>query len=107
MNETPQTPVPNTVDLPVEKITTLNLDDIKPNTILVFNLNVDTPEEKMFATPSLAKLLAPFTSILKEKKVSIMVMSKNETIEQVDEADMNRAGWFKKEKSLIINPYQK
>ena len=29
-----------------------------------------------------------------------------ESIDMVTESDMNAAGWYKKEKSIIINPYE-
>jgi len=98
---------PSTVNLPAEKITQLSIDDIKPNSILIINVDVSSPEEKMALAPVFARLLSPFTNILREKKVSVMLMRLNENINQISEEDMNAAGWFKKEKSLIINPFDK
>lgn len=111
-NETENTPVPvptpaNVVDLPAEKVVAISLDDVKPNSILIINVNIETPEEKMALAPVFARLLSPFANILREKRVSVMLMSKNENINVVTEEDMNAAGWHKKEKSLIINPYDK
>jgi len=102
----PQPPTTH-VGLPAEKVVVLNLDDVKPNSILVINVNIESPEEKMALAPVFARLLSPFSNILREKRVSVMLMSKNENINIVSEEDMNAAGWFKKEKSLIINPFDK
>jgi len=98
---------PSKVVLPAETdvAITINIDDIKQNSILLVKLNIE-PEQKMTIFPILAKLFAPYASQLKNKKVSIMMLTLNENIEIVDEAEMNQSGWFKKEKSLIINPYK-
>jgi hypothetical protein len=84
------------------KVVTLNIDDIKPNTVLVINVDVDGPEQKMAVAPAFAKLLAPYIPTLKEKRVTVMLMSVNESINLITEEEMNKAGWEKKEKSRII-----
>ena len=97
----------STIELPAEKITILNIDDIKPNSILVINVNISTPEEKIALAPIFSRLLAPFANTLREKRVSVMLMSLNENINLISEEEMNAAGWEKKGKSLIINPFGK
>lgn len=98
---------PQTVDLPAEKITTLNIDEIKPNSVLVITIDAASPTEKMAIAPVFSRLLAPYVPILREKRVTVMLMTSKENINVVSEDDMNAAGWFKREKSLIINPYDK
>lgn len=98
---------PQKVTLPTDTVTTLNIDELKPNSVLVIKLDVKTPEEKMAVLPSFAKLINPYAATLREKRVTVMIMSKAESIESIPEAEMNKSGWFKKEKSLIINPYEK
>jgi len=93
--------------LPTDKITTINMDDVKPNSVLVITINVDGPEEKMAVAPVFSKLLAPYASELRSKHVTVMLMTANENITNITEEEMNASGWFKKEKSLIINPYEK
>lgn len=104
--EVPQTP-PSTLELPAENISTINVDEIKPNTILVINVQVDSPVQKMAVAPVFSKLLAPYAAKLREKGVTVMLMSLHENINLISEEEMNNAGWFKKEKSLIINPFDK
>ena len=105
------TPAPETksneVSLPAEKISILNIDEIRPNSVLIINIDVESPEEKMAVAPVFSRLLAPYTPLLREKRVTVMLMTSNENINVINEEDMNAAGWFKKEKSLIINPYDK
>jgi hypothetical protein len=98
---------PSVVDVPAAKVTQINIDDIKPNTILIINIAVDSPEQKMAVAPVFGKLLAPFAKKLKEKGVTVMLMALNESITQISETEMNVAGWEKKEKSLIIKPFDK
>jgi hypothetical protein len=99
--------IPPEVNLPADKITTLNIEDIKPNSILIITIDVQSPVQKMAVAPVFSKLLAPYAPQLREKGVTVMLMTANESIDLVSEADMNAAGWFKKEKSLIINPFDK
>jgi hypothetical protein len=98
---------PANLELPAEKIATINIDDIRPNTILVINVDVDSPVQKMAVAPVFSKLLAPYAPKLREKGVTVMLMSLHENINLISEEEMNKAGWEKKAKSLIINPYEK
>ena len=95
----------NTIELPAEKITILNVDDLKQNSVLIVNVDVKSPEHKMALAPVFAKLFTPFSQKLREKSVTVMLMSLKESIQMISEEDMNNAGWFKKEKSLIIKPF--
>ena len=95
------------VKLPTDKVTTINIDDIKPNSVLVISINVSSPIEKMAVAPTFTKLLSPYATELRDKKVTVILMTTNESIEMIPEEDMNRYGWFKKEKSLIISPFDK
>jgi hypothetical protein len=99
-------PLPE-VKLPADKVTQINVDDIKPNTILVINVDVESPLHKMAVAPVFSKLLAPYAAKLKEKHVTIMLMTLHENINLISEEEMNRAGWEKKEKSLIIKPFER
>ncbi len=104
---TPAPEAPTVVDVPAEKVTQINIDEIKPNTVLIINIAVDGPEQKMAVAPIFGKLLAPFAKKLKEKGVTVMLMALHENITLVSEKEMNAAGWEKKNKSLIINPFDK
>lgn len=97
----------NSVTLPTEKVTTINIDEIKSNTILVINVDVDSPVQKMAVAPVFSKLLAPYAAKLREKGVTVMLMSLNENINLISEEEMNKAGWEKKAKSLIISPFDR
>jgi len=98
---------PKEVKLPTDKITTININDIKPNSVLIISINVDSPIEKMAVAPVFSKLLAPYAAELRSKKITVMLMTTKENIEVIPESEMNRCGWEKKEKSLIISPYEK
>lgn len=95
------------VDIPCDKVTSICINDIKPNTMMIIHVNAPTQVQKIKFYETLQSLLSPFKEILKEKKVTVVVMGITETIEMIPEDQMNNAGWFKKEASLIINPYNK
>ena len=98
---------PSEITLPPQttKAVTLNMDDIKANSILVINIDVENPIQKMAVAPVFSKLLAPYAAKLREKGVTVMLMTLNETINTITEEEMNAAGWEKKAKSLIIKPF--
>jgi len=98
---------PGEVKLPAANAVFINIDDIKENSIVVINIDVKSPEQKMAVAPTFGKLLAPYAMDLRKKHITVMLMALDESIELVSEEDMNKAGWFKKEKSIIINPYEK
>jgi len=95
---------PRTFDLPTEKVTTINMDEVKENSVLVITINVAGPEEKMAVAPVFSKLLAPYATELRKKHVTVMLMTATENITNITEAEMNAAGWIKEQKSLIITP---
>lgn len=98
---------PSELALPADKVTTINVDDIKPNSILTINIDVATPTQKMAVAPVFSKLLAPYASKLREKGITVMLMTLHENINLITEEEMNKAGWEKKAKSLIISPFSK
>lgn len=102
----PQTP-PSELQVPADRMTTINVDDIKPNSILVINIDVDGPMQKMAMAPVFSKLLAPYATKLREKSVTVMLMTLHENINLITVEEMANAGWEKKAKSLIINPFAK
>lgn len=106
LNPTPVEP-PSELALPADRVTTINVDDIKPNSIIVINIDVATPTQKMAVAPVFAKLLAPYASKLRAKGVTVMLMTLHENINLISEEEMLVAGWEKKAKSLIISPFSK
>jgi len=111
MNEENKTPAPQEpspeIKIPAEKVTTINIDDIKPNTVLIINIDVESPMQKMAVAPAFGKLLAPYAAKLREKHVTVMLMTLKESIDLIPEEQMNKAGWTRTDKSIIINPYGK
>ena len=102
---TPAAPEPpRTFNLPTDKVTTINMDEVKENSVLIITINVAGPEEKMAVAPVFSKLLAPYAVELRKKHVTVMLMTANENLTNITEAEMNAAGWHKKEESLIITP---
>ena len=106
VEETPQQP-PAELQLPADRVVTINVDDIKPNSILIINIDVENAIQKMAVAPVFSKLLAPYATKLRDKCVTVMLMTIHENINLISEEEMANAGWEKKAKSLIINPFAK
>ena len=101
------TPPPRDISLPTDKICVINIDELKPNSVLVIQINVNGPHEKMAVAPVFSKLLAPYANELRSKRITVMLMTANESITTIAEEEMNMSGWFKKEELLIITPDKK
>ena len=82
-------------------------DEVKTNSVLVIKIDASNPTRFGQFQQSIVKhLLEPRMEMLKEKKLSIVFMGTNDDISVLDEKEMNKLGWFKKEKNLIITPDQ-
>lgn len=95
------------INLPTDKVTIIKVDDLVPNSILIITIDVESPVEKMAIAPVFSKLLAPYAKDLRAKNVTVMLMTTHENINAISEVEMNKAGWIKESKSLIISPYAK
>jgi len=92
--------------VPAQEIKSININDLKENSILLIKINAEHGmQQRMAATQQIARALQPLNDKIKAKKIVLIVMADNETIEVLDEEQMGKHGWFKKEPSLIINPF--
>jgi hypothetical protein len=97
------------ISLPVEDEVIMSSpivwDELKDNSVLVLKIDATNPARfAQFQHALVTSLLKPRMEILKAKKISVVFMGKDDDLSVVDEAEMGRLGWYKKEKSLIINP---
>jgi hypothetical protein len=95
------------IEIQADTIKTIDIKDLPPNSILVIKLDVANFSQKLLVAPAFSKLFKPYAEQLKEKHITILLMAKNESIDVIPEEEMNRAGWVKREKSLIVNPFEK
>jgi hypothetical protein len=92
--------------IPAQEIQTININDLQENSILLIKINAEHGmRQRMAATQQIARALQPLNDLVKSKKIVTIVMAENESIEVLDEEQMGKFGWFKKESSLIINPF--
>ena len=101
-------PEPNVkeVELPEAKeLVKINIDELKTNSVIVIKINADGIQQRVAATQQIAMALRPVAPKLKEKGVVLIVMANDESMEVLDQEQMNTMGWFKKEQSSIINPF--
>ena len=81
----------------------LDVDSIPQNAVIVIKLDVDNPvRANIMAQIITNQVLQPRTEILKEKHVCVLFLGANDSIDILTEAEMNKAGWEKKEPSRII-----
>ncbi len=80
----------------IEKI--LNVSSLKDNDVVFFKIKE--------LTPGLASVIKAFSErygkTLKERGISIMIISEDVKIEVLDEKEMNRVGWYKKGKIITL-----
>ncbi len=84
-------------DLTLEKI--INFNDIKENSLLLLKCG-ELNEGAIIAIKNLMEL---YGDKLKEKNSTFLVMRNDTDISLLSEDEMNRAGWVREKKSLIIH----
>ena len=102
--ETP-TPVvsPTEAELPnVEQVIKIHIDELKPNSIIVIKIAPEGMRQRVAATQQIAMALRPLAQQVRDKNVAFIVMGTDETMDVLEESQMNDLGWEKKEKSRII-----
>lgn len=100
-------PSPSTPPILLEDIVkwgnTLDFDSVKENSVVLIKICVDDPLHlQMMQNVIVKQVLTPRIEKLKEKKVCVLFMRADDDISIMDEDDMKKAGWEKKEKSRII-----
>jgi hypothetical protein len=102
----PTVPLPTTVDLtPATGTVVLDFNELKNNSVVVIKIAPKEMSQRMAATEQIATALRPFRDLIKSKNIAFIVMGIGETMETVDENQMNSVGWYKKEESRIILPH--
>lgn len=97
---------PAKLELPkeVKNLITINFEELKPNSVIIIKIDPEGMQQRIAATQQIAMALRPFMSKAKEKGIAFILMSDTESMDVVDEIEMNRLGWYKKEKSQILQP---
>lgn len=105
----PELPTPSTPPPALEELVrwgkTIDFDNIQKNGVVVIKLNTNDPFYMQAMQRAIAKqVLQPRADKLKANSVCILFMQAGDDLSVMSEEDMNRAGWEKKEKSLIVIP---
>lgn len=83
----------------------IDFENLKPNSVLVIKMPAQNPMYHARLRAAIVQgILQPRMELLKEKKLGVLFMTTDDSIELLSEEDMNKAGWVKKEPSLIIKP---
>lgn len=99
----PSTPPPQLLKDIVEWGNAVNMDDIKPNSVMIVKIGVDEPQYAYTMQMGIIKqVLEPRAELLKDKRLTVLFMSAEDDISIISEEDMERSGWQKKDKSRII-----
>ena len=84
---------------------TIDFDAAPKNSVLVVKIST---EDHLYSNNIqmgiIERVLKPRMDILKEKRLTVLFMAANDDISLITEADMLKAGWVKKEPSLIVTP---
>lgn len=86
-------------DFALELSKIINLDEMKPNSLIAFKIKEDKLEGSIDV---LRYVHDRYGKLLREKNCTIIVLEDGVNLEELDENSMNRAGWFKKEQKRII-----
>ena len=88
----------------IDKI--VDLSSFKEYAVLVIKLG-GTERHKEVMHHAFVKFLGERKKLFANKKITVLFMESDDSIDTMDEKDMNAAGWFRKEDKLIINPFER
>lgn len=83
-------------------LTILQIDKLENNSLIFFKVDPDNVDFIM-SLPIIAKKYEPQ---FREKNIGIVITGPKDGVEVINEKQMEKLGWQKKEKSLIITPDQ-
>lgn len=82
----------------------IDLESLNTNSVVVIKLGGDEGH-RIRMHQAFLKFLHSKQEVFKVKKLTVLFLDNTDDIYALDEKEMNAAGWFKKEKNLIINPF--
>lgn len=84
----------------------IELEKLSKNSVVVLKLG-GGEDHKIRMHAAFMQFLSAKKETFQKNKVTVLFLNDTDDLKVISESDMNKAGWFKKEKSLIINPFQK
>lgn len=91
------------VDGIVEWGKVIDLDNVPDKAVLLIKVNVDDPQYAHHFQMGVVKhVLEPRFEKLKDKKVTVLFLGSQDSIDILTEKDMEKSGWIKKDQSRII-----
>lgn len=76
----------------------VQLDKLEQNSVLIFRV----ARENLNLIMSLPILCEKYKDVFQPKNIAILVVGPDEKVESLNEQEMNRIGWERKDKSRII-----
>ena len=86
----------------IDKI--VDLENLNKHSVVVIKLGGDEGH-RIRMHQAFVKFLSSKQKLFKDKKLTVLFLNDGDDIDTLDENEMNEAGWYRKEKSLIINPF--
>lgn len=82
----------------------IDFDNLKENSVVMIKIGIEDPvySSKM-QHGVIHQVLEPRINILKQKKITVLFTSLDDDISSLSPDDMEKAGWVKKDKPLIIS----
>jgi len=88
----------------IDKI--ISLETLNPNSVIVIKLGGDEGH-RIRMHQAFIKFLNSKQSLFKSKKLTVLFLDNTDDISSISEEDMNKAGWYRKESNLIVNPFSR
>ena len=83
--------------------TVLDLKNMEPKSVIVLRIGGDAGH-KMRMHQAFVRFVQSKGDLFKQKELTVMFLEPGDYIDVLTEEDMDKAGWVKKDKSLIITP---
>jgi hypothetical protein len=96
---------PDVIKSLVEFAKNIDFNNTSERSVVVVKIGTKDPQASYALQMNVIRqILEPRRELLQEKKLTVMFMSSEDDISTISEEDMNKAGWVKKDKPLIITP---
>ena len=83
----------------------IDFENLKEGSVVVLKVGGDMVHKQM-VHQAFARFVSKRIEKIKDKKMTILFLDPGDDLDVLTEEDMNKAGWTRKDKSLIINPFQ-
>jgi len=83
----------------------IDMESLNRNSVVVIRLHGDEGH-RIRMHQAFTRFFETKKTVFNEKKLTVLFLTEGDSIETIPEKEMNAVGWYRRDKSLIVNPFQ-